>query len=57
MSLATTGSPTYASLALAPIPVVRGLSQLIPESRLAAILSRTDRASQRRWSLPAESVI
>jgi hypothetical protein len=57
MSLATTGSPTYASLVLDPIPFVRGLSQLIPESRLAAILSRTNRASQRRRSLPAESVI
>jgi hypothetical protein len=57
MSLAPTGSQTFASLALDPIPFVRGLSQLIPERRLAAILTRTARASERRRSLPADSVI
>jgi hypothetical protein len=57
MSLAPTGSQTFASLVLDPIPFVRGLSQLIPERRLAAILTRTERASERRRSLPAESVI
>src|SRR3954453_17185164 len=44
-------------LALDPIPFVRGLHQLIPEGRLATILSRTGRASERRRRLPAESVI
>jgi hypothetical protein len=39
-----------------PLPYVRGLFQLIPESRLAAILSRTGRSSERRRCLPAESV-
>src|SRR4051794_17751632 len=43
--------------ALDPIPFVRGLRQLIPEGRLAAILSQTGRASERRRRLPAESVI
>jgi hypothetical protein len=57
MALSPTGSQTLASLALDPIPFVRGLSQLIPERRLAAILTRTDRASERRRSLPADSVI
>jgi hypothetical protein len=40
-----------------PLPYVRGLYQLIPERRLAAILSRTARASERRRRLPADSVI
>src|SRR3954447_23144811 len=40
-----------------PLPYVRGLYQLIPEGRLAAILSRTGRASERRRRLPADSVI
>ncbi len=40
-----------------PLPFVRGLSQLIPEQRLAAILSRTARSSERRRCLPADSVI
>jgi hypothetical protein len=57
MSLAPTGSQTFASLALNPIPFVRGLDQLVPERRLAAILTRTGRASERLRSLPAESVI
>ncbi len=39
-----------------PIPYVRGLYQLIPEERLAAILSRTGRQSERRRRLPADSV-
>src|SRR3954464_5376658 len=39
-----------------PLPYVRGLYQLIPEGRLAAILSRTGRASERRRGRPAESV-
>jgi hypothetical protein len=42
---------------LDPIPFVRGLQELIPESRLAAILSQTRRASERRRLLPADSVI
>ena len=44
-------------LALDPIPFVRGLNQLIPEGRLAAVLSQTGRGSERRRRLPAESVI
>ena len=43
--------------AIDPLPYVRGLHRLIPEARLAAILTRTARASERRRSLPAESVI
>src|SRR3954464_7560207 len=43
-------------LAQDPLPYVRGLYQLIPEGRLAAILSRTGRASERRRGRPAESV-
>jgi Insertion element 4 transposase N-terminal/Transposase DDE domain len=43
--------------AIDPLPYVRGLSQLIPEARLAAILTRTGRASERRRCLPADSVI
>jgi len=39
-----------------PLPYVRGLFQLIPESRLAAILTRTGRSSERRRCLPADSV-
>lgn len=45
------------TLAVDPLPYVRGLYQLIPESRLAAILSRTGRASERRRRLPADSVV
>ncbi len=40
-----------------PLPFLRGLSQLIPERRLAAILSGCGRASQRRRRLPADSVV
>src|SRR3954452_16042647 len=40
-----------------PLPYVRGLFRLIPEQRLAAILSRTARSSERRRRLPADSVI
>jgi hypothetical protein len=40
-----------------PLPYVRGLYRLIPEARLAAILTRTARASERRRCLPADSVI
>jgi hypothetical protein len=40
-----------------PLPYLRGLSWLVPERRLAAILSRCGRASQRRRRLPAESVV
>lgn len=57
MSLAPTGSQSLASFALDPIPFVRGLTQLIPERRLAAILTRTRCASERRRRLPAECVI
>jgi hypothetical protein len=42
---------------LDPIPFVHGLRQLIPERRLAAILSQTARTSERRRRLPAESII
>jgi hypothetical protein len=45
------------ALAQDPLPFVRGLFRLIPEHRLAAILTRTARASERRRSLPADSVI
>ena len=40
-----------------PLPFVRGLFQLIPEQRLAAILTRTAKSSERRRRLPADSVI
>src|SRR5512135_3363373 len=40
-----------------PLPYIRGLHRLVPEQRLAAILSRCGRASQRRRRLPAESVV
>ena len=40
-----------------PLPFVRGLYRLIPEHRLAAILTRTARSSERRRCLPADSVI
>src|SRR3954452_8088939 len=40
-----------------PLPFVRGLFHLIPEQRLAAILTRTARSSERRRRLPADSVI
>ena len=42
---------------LDPLPYLRGLSRLVPEQRLAAILSQCGRASQRRRRLPAESVV
>lgn len=45
------------SLLTDPLPFVGGLSQLIPEHRLAAILTRTARSSERRRCLPADSVI
>ncbi len=48
------GSATVAS---DPLPYLRRLSELVPEQRLAVILSRCGRASQRRRRLPAESVI
>lgn len=44
-------------LAEDPLPYVRGLCQLIPEGRLAAILSRTGRSSERRRLLPADAVV
>src|SRR4051812_20800517 len=44
-------------LAQTPLPFVRGLYQLIPEQRLAAILTRTARSSERRRCLPADSVV
>jgi hypothetical protein len=40
-----------------PLPYVRGLYRLIPEARLAAILTRTGRGSERRRRLPADSVV
>ena len=48
---------SLATIAFDPIPFVRGLHQLIPESRLSAILTQTARGSERRRRLPAESVI
>lgn len=42
--------------AVDPLPYVEGLRRLIPEERIAAILSRTGRGSERRRRLPAESV-
>src|SRR4028118_1138845 len=50
-------SQPFPSVALDPLPYIRGLQQLIPERRLAAILTQTARASARRRRLPAESVI
>jgi Insertion element 4 transposase N-terminal/Transposase DDE domain len=50
-------SQPFPSVALDPLPYIRGLYQLIPERRLAAILTQTARASERRRRLPAESVI
>ena len=41
------------SLILDPLPFVRGLYQLIPERRLAAILTWTARSSEQRQCLPA----
>ena len=49
-------SQGHGGLIADPIPYVRGLYQLIPEGRLAAILSRTGRQSERRRRLPADSV-
>src|SRR4051812_9234754 len=40
-----------------PLPYVRGLYRLIPEGRLAAILSPTGRSSERRRLLPADAVV
>lgn len=57
MSACPKGSQPLASIARDPLPYLRGLHRLIPERRLAAILSQTARASQRRRCLPAESVI
>ena len=48
-------SQSHGGLIAHPIPYVRGLHQLIPEGRLAAILSRTGRQSERRRR-PADSV-
>src|SRR3954462_7430314 len=47
----------FAPAASDPWPSLQGLSQLVPGPRLAAILSRCGRASQRRRRLPAESVV
>jgi hypothetical protein len=57
MASAAQVSQPFPSVALDPIPYIRGLQQLIPERRLAAILTQTARASERRRRLPAESVI
>jgi Insertion element 4 transposase N-terminal len=40
-----------------PLPFVRGLYPLIPEHRLAAILTRNAPSSERRRCLPADSLI
>jgi hypothetical protein len=47
----------WGEVAKDPLPYVRGLWRLIPEHRLATILSRTGRSSERRRRLPADSVI
>src|SRR3954465_4945475 len=57
MASAAQVSQAFPSVALDPLPYLRGLQQLIPERRLAAILTRTARASGRRRRLPADSVI
>src|SRR4051795_8167041 len=57
MASAPKVSRPFPSVALDPLPYIRGLHQLIPEQRVAAILSRTARDSVRRRRLPAESVI
>jgi Insertion element 4 transposase N-terminal/Transposase DDE domain len=57
MASAPKVSQSFPSVALDPLPYLRGLYQLIPERRLAAILTQTGRASERRRRLPAESVI
>src|SRR3954466_15641344 len=56
MALALQDALAPASLTLDPLPYVRGLYRLIPERRLAAILTRSGRTSQRRRRLPADSV-
>src|SRR3954451_21351316 len=50
-------APGSTPIASDPLPYLRGLYRLVPEQRLAAILSRCRRASQRRRRLPAESVV
>src|SRR3954471_22765824 len=57
MASAAQVSQPFPSVALDPLPYLRGLQQLIPEQRLAAILTQTARTSERRRRLPAESVI
>ena len=49
-------SQGHGGLVANPIPYVCGLYQLIPEGRLAAILTRMGRHSERRRRLPADSV-
>ena len=49
-------SQGHGGLVADPVPYVRGLYQLIPEGRRAAILSRTGRQSERRRRLSADSV-
>src|SRR3954453_22909309 len=50
-------APGSTPIASDPLPYLRGLYRLVPEQRLAAILSRCGRASQRRRRLPAEAVV
>jgi hypothetical protein len=57
MASAAQVSQSFPSVVVDPLPYIRGLQQLIPERRLAAILTQTARASERRRRLPAESVI
>jgi len=49
-------APGSTPVASDPLPYLQGLYRFVPEQRLAAILSRCGRASQRRRRLPAESV-
>jgi len=45
-------SSAGAGRAVDPLPYVEGLRRLIPEERIAAILSRTGRGSERRRRYP-----
>jgi Insertion element 4 transposase N-terminal/Transposase DDE domain len=57
MASAPTVVPPFSAVDLDPLPYIQGLQQLIPEQRLADILTQTGRASQRCRRLPADSVI
>ena len=50
-------TPQGCDAAADPLPYIRGLYRLIAEDRLAAILTRTARLSERRRCLPADAVV